>query len=213
MDLVTLSRIKNELRNQRTAIQMLGITFCAHCGKPHHTSLDTYVSLQRKTDNGNASVPVCLDQPSNMNCLIAALRYVEEQVDGPDVPHVYDELAKTLATWILNIGAYEKTHPMNGVVQEMITGMRGVEGEDLAFQLMWWRNAPYCTFPAVRSYRDLIDACGWSLMDDEYRSLLNRCMQQAVTKNCKGQVADFEKALKSLDGAVVAGAWSGLGAR
>jgi hypothetical protein len=175
----------------------LEFRFCSICGKPHIVE-EHFISLTRRTSCGNVSIPVCLDDPTNMRCLIAALGQKEEQAIGHDTPFEYDDLASTLAKWILANGAFLRTHPMNGVVQEMITGMVGIESEDLAFNLMWWRSAPFSTVPSKTTLLKLIEDCGWSMSDDEYRKVLDRCLQFAVQRQLTGQKNVFERCLQTL---------------
>jgi hypothetical protein len=52
--------IQTELRNQRAALQLLGVSFCSICGKPHIVE-EHFISLTRRTSCGNVSIPVCLD--------------------------------------------------------------------------------------------------------------------------------------------------------
>lgn len=207
--MVDLTRMQNELRQQRLALQMMGFRFCNHCGKPH-AQHGAYITVNRQTEAGIVSLPVCIDDPTNLICLIGALKTKEL---GHDTPCVFVDLAGTLAKWILDSGAFEPTHPMNGAVQVMMTGMLGVEPEDLAFSLMWWRLAPYSKTPQAQTYRSLIFDCGWDVSDEVYRGLLERCYRQAVDRGFKEPIRSFRMALKALDGADVAAIFSGLGAR
>lgn len=170
------------LQHIETALEMLGITFCANCGKPHFWSTKkfTYINLRREARGD--SIPVCMDDPVAARCFLQMVN-TQEATAAQGRPHYveYYKLPFSLAMWILESGAYSSSHPMNGFVQQVMTGTATITTEDLGFELLYWRVVALNGVIAGETGQDLLRMCGWEATQDEYLELFERCRVYAQT--------------------------------
>lgn len=186
--------LENRVRSQERALEMLGIVFCAHCGKPHRRSGDsevhsTWTLLEKITGE---LLTVCMDDPVAARCYLAMLNKQEEDSDGVMKRVQYVRVASQLAMWVLESHAYLPTSQYRGFVQSVMAGESIIESEDFAFNLAYFRFM-HKKLPDVDSVCHLIRMCGWEMDDAESEALLLKCLNFAKLRNHPTQVAAFTK--------------------
>ena len=190
-----------DFRDIRAAFDLLGIVFCAQCGRPHraHGGERSFLYL-RRADGDDGLLAVCVDQPEALACLLKILHRTEDQVEGPPVKVAYRDLPGSIARWILDAGAYARSSPMHGAVTDcLMTGDAGINTEDLAFSLLYWRKAKFGGVVAGESNRKLLQLCGWEPTDAEYARVIERCRTYAEEHGHHDQRRHFA-AVRTLTG-------------
>lgn len=187
--------LENQVRQYRTALELLGLVFCDHCGKPHRSSssgdASTFINLTIENETGHTSLHICMDDPTSARCFLATINKKMEDIDGKLKPVKFHNLEGAFAKWILESGSYQRNAPYHGFVQSVMAGESRLEPEELAFQLAYWRNAPYSKLIAGETIRDLISMCGWCMNDEEHEKLIQRCREIAKTRGHTSQVKYF----------------------
>lgn len=188
---ITLATLQKQISQMRDAFDMLGITFCSQCGKPHHRSRPRGSFMYLRQQDGDGLVPVCMDDPEELSCFFAAIDTKYETIEGGTAKAIWVDLNGAIARWILDSGAYAKHHPMHGTATELMCGLSSVTTEDLAFSLLYWRNAKFGGVIAGETGRDLLRMCGWNPTDEEYLAVVARCNEYAKEHGHKDQARHF----------------------
>lgn len=209
-----ITQLENIVRQQGHALEMLGIKFCAHCGKPHARprqpeAVDTFINVKVENCGTVEILPVCMDDPTSARCYLAILNRKVETIDGLESLKCVD-LASDLAKWVLHTRSYLPEAAYNGFIQSVMAGESTIESEEFAFHLAFWKNAPYSGVGARVSVRELIEQCGWSMDDEEHDSLIKKCLAFAIEHRATSQVAYFSRALEKSPKPEVTGMFSGL---
>lgn len=173
---------------------MLGITFCANCGKPHITNTKKFTYLNLRREAHGDSIPVCMDDPVAARCFLQMVNKQEATTAQGRPRYVeYYKLPFSLAMWILESGAYSPSHPMNGFVQQVMTGTATITTEDLGFELLYWRVIAINGVVAGETGQDLLRMCGWATTEDEYLEMFERCRVYAQTIKNSGLQRAFSR--------------------
>lgn len=188
-----IAALEGTIRNMREAFGLLGVEFCAHCGKPHKVNygpnaFPDYIRLQR-VDEDEPSL-ICMDDPAEARCFLAWINKKVEHVDGVR-PAEFVDLEGSFARWVLSAHAYARNHPMHGFVESVMAGESRLDTDLFAEKLLYWRNAKFGGVVAGETNRDLIRMCGWDIDDEDFARILNRCRDYAAQHGHRDQLRHF----------------------
>lgn len=159
----------DQIKALREAVELLGIRFCAHCGKPHVDGQHTCIALERP--DGAGPVHVCME-PTAGKCFFATVNAA--------TPVTYKNLYLSIAQWVMRAQAYAHGHPINGVIQEFITGLDDDALHAFAVELLLARGWRVGGVTGGETGRDLLRMCGWIPADAEFDGLLATCRGRAA---------------------------------
>lgn len=188
-----INPLRNQARHMTDALEMLGITFCSHCGKPHNKRYSeggpaAFMYMRRDGEDGLQTV--CMDDPAEALCFFSMLRRKVEDIDGIK-PVQYVDLEGSVARWVLEAGAHQKAHPMHGLIESLMAGESNLDNELFAEKLLYWRNAKFGGVLAGETNRGLLEMCGWYPTDAEYADIIGRCRKHAEKHGHADQVKHF----------------------